>query len=120
LSWVQERIGYPIEEQEILVLAVQAPTLSLYVALAFVGPLGEELVFRRLVYGQLRTLGRGWAVLVSSTVFAASHLNPSGFLVYMAIGVALSLAYEKTGRLSVVVAVHALFNLISLTLQSPS
>lgn len=119
LSWGQEQLGYPIEEQEILVLALTKPTLSLYIALAFVVPIGEELLFRRLVYGQLRALGRERAVLISSALFAASHLNPFGFLVYMAIGVALCVAYEKTGRLAVPIAVHALYNLISITMQSP-
>jgi membrane protease YdiL (CAAX protease family) len=118
LAWGQAQLGYPVEEQEILVLALQRPTLSLYITLAFVVPIGEELLFRRLVYGQLRALGRGGAVVISSAIFAVSHLNPFGFLVYMAIGVALCVAYEKTGRLAVPIAVHALYNLIGITAQS--
>ncbi len=118
ISMLQEMGGSPVREQELLVAAFRGPTLALCLVVVFVVPGAEELLFRRAIYGNLRAaLGPGAAMACSAVLFSAFHLNPSGFLVYGAIGAGLALVYERTGRLSVPIAIHALNNLLSATGQ---
>jgi membrane protease YdiL (CAAX protease family) len=86
---------------------------ALFVALlCVVAPVAEETVFRGGLFGGLR---KRWplpaAALVSAAVFALVHLNWVSFLPVMALGVALCIAYERTGSLLPGMVAHSLFNL---------
>jgi membrane protease YdiL (CAAX protease family) len=82
-------------------------------------PLGEEILFRVLVQSLvLRVTGRVWlAIVVTSTLFAAVHLGavewhslPPLFV----LGVGLGVAYERSGRPAVPIAMHMMFNAASI------
>lgn len=118
VEWLQSWLGFPVEEQDFLAEELAHPRLGLILALAFAAPLGEEVVFRRLLGTTLRDgIGRGPAFAVGALVFGASHLHLSGLVVYTVTGLCLMLAYEKTGRLWVPVAIHALNNLTACSTQ---
>jgi hypothetical protein len=51
------------------------------------------------------------AALVSSAVFAAVHLNWTGFLPVLVLGIALCVVYERTGSLLPGMVAHGAFNL---------
>ena len=77
-------------------------------------PVAEEMFFRGLLQSMLkrRLHGRAWvAILIASAVFAIAHINqpqaiPSLFL----LSVALGYNYERTGRLTGPILMHAIFN----------
>ncbi len=88
-------------------------TLSVVgIAAVVVAPLGEELLFRGLLYRHLRQrLGIRPAVWVSALVFAAMHGSPSQMLPYVVLGLAFALVYEWVGSLWASVILHSLWNL---------
>jgi CAAX protease family protein len=76
-------------------------------------PLFEEIVFRGLLYGTLRSRF-GWAVsaALSACVFALAHgYGAGGFLSVFLSGVLWAVAYEATGSLWPGIGAHAINNL---------
>jgi membrane protease YdiL (CAAX protease family) len=89
------------------VLALTLLGLTLVVA----APVGEELLFRGLGYrGIERRHGLGLAALVVSFVFAAVHLNATGFGALFMVSMALCWVTSKTGSLIPAILLHAAYN----------
>jgi membrane protease YdiL (CAAX protease family) len=107
------------EVQETLREALVDPQQSLVVSIAVVvfAPLGEELLFRGLLFQALRNRLRLWpSVLVSGLLFAASHVQPLAILVLLPVGMFFAWAFHRRGTLLVPIAAHAAFNLINVVL----
>lgn len=103
--------------QQILDDVRKSPALYLSVLIggAVLAPLGEEIFFRGFVYNCVRQrLGRGWGLVLSSALFSLVHLGPLVLLPIFLVGVALALAYERTGSLWVPIFMHATFNGVQL------
>jgi membrane protease YdiL (CAAX protease family) len=78
-------------------------------------PLTEELVFRGCFYGVLRQVGGRWlAIGVTAVVFALIHGHAASIPGLLILAVALALLYEVTGSLWAPLALHAVFNGLSL------
>jgi len=113
LSLALDALGQPVEEQAWLRELLRSPhTVALLSPwLVLVVPFSEEAFFRGYMFRFLeRRVGLAAAVLVSATAFGAVHLNASGFVVYVAIGVVLALVYRRTGSLIAPVLAHMTHN----------
>lgn len=78
-------------------------------------PLTEEIAFRGLFYGWLRTrVSLVMAVAISSAVFAFFHGIPFLFPIFALIGAALALITEKSGSVLAAAITHGIFNCINL------
>jgi membrane protease YdiL (CAAX protease family) len=112
LSVLHGALGVEPREQAQIVEAVRAlPAWQIYLSIALLGPIGEEIFFRRFVFTTLRGAFGLWpAHATTSLLFAVVHLNFAAFAIYAVMGLILGLAYERTGRLYVPVAVHAINN----------
>jgi membrane protease YdiL (CAAX protease family) len=116
VALLQELAGVPVREQEPLLKALkQIPLAAAFPWVAVVAPLGEETFFRGYLFRFLASRTPLWlAYAASACAFAGIHLNPSGFLVYVAIALVLAVAYRRTGVLLVPVLAHAVHNAITL------
>lgn len=74
------------------------------------GPALEELMFRRLILSRLLPFGEGFAILVSSLLFALFHANLAQFFYALAVGVVLAYVAVATGRLRYSVMLHCAIN----------
>lgn len=99
-----------------------APYLG-FISIALIAPVVEEITFRGFIYGGLRgRLGSGWALVISSLVFAIAHslsvgesillLGPSLFIA----GAVLAYVYERSRSLYPGIVLHASFNLFAVIL----
>jgi membrane protease YdiL (CAAX protease family) len=89
------------------VLALTLLGLTLVVA----APVGEELLFRGLGYrGIERRYGLGLGALAISFIFAAVHMNATGFLALFMVSMALCWVTTKTGSLLPAILLHAAYN----------
>ncbi len=87
-------------------------------------PIAEELVFRMgLQSGLLRMTGSPWiAVLLTSVVFTLAHVAviPAGswhaYAQLFVLSVAIGISYERTKSLGVPIAMHMLFNGLTIAL----
>ncbi|GAB3756961.1 hypothetical protein GCM10027591_06290 [Zhihengliuella somnathii] len=110
-------------------LAIEAmtqdvPFVTMFVTVAFMGPLVEEYVFRHLLIGKMSRKIPVWVcVPISVVAFAALHfIGTMSFdlvaaVPYVVLGVTMSLTYVFTGKsLGYVYVLHAFNNAVSLAL----
>jgi len=84
-------------------------------AVAAVGPVLEELVFRGLVFRSLRdNFGFLFALIASSAIFAFVHPEPAFYLQQALLGAVLCVAYERTQSLTTPILIHCLNNLLTI------
>jgi ABC-2 type transport system ATP-binding protein len=75
----------------------------------------EEAVWRGFALGLLvGPMGRAGALVVSTVLFAAAHVNRLGAraALHLATGVVFGLAYLATGRLAAAIGAHATYNVL--------
>ncbi|OEK58917.1 type II CAAX endopeptidase family protein [Staphylococcus equorum] len=84
-----------------------------FIAITFVAPYLEELVFRGIFKETIFSKFTLWLPLVlSSAIFSINHASANiiGFILYMLMGVVLYLAYRRRGNIKDSMMVHMLNN----------
>lgn len=115
LSQLLNKAGAPAEEQQLLVQAAASGGALFYLSVALFAPIGEEIVFRRLMFGvTAQSSGRIAAYVLTSLLFALVHLNFAAFPLYLYMAICYALAYELTGSVWGAASVHALNNTVAL------
>lgn len=79
---------------------------------AILAPIFEELIFRKVLCDRLLPLGEGYAVVLSSIIFALVHGNLFQFFYAFLVGVVFSTVYVKTGRIRYSVIYHMIINFL--------
>lgn len=89
----------------------------LFVAIAIIAPVLEEVLFRGLLQNSLANRMPVWAaILIASAIFGAAHLDLTAFAPLMAMGIAFGFLYHKTGSLRVNIAMHVVNNAAAMLL----
>lgn len=70
-------------------------TFSMFVYVAFVGPIVEELVYRGLIFRVLRKYGKMFAIVTSAVLFGIMHANIPQMAFAMAVGFVLAYVTEE-------------------------
>lgn len=91
-----------------------AAALVLFGYIWLIGPICEEIIFRGLCWGALERLqwGRWAAFLLSTAIFAVSHLEPLRTSLLLVISVPIGLARLITGRLTASIVAHQVNNFV--------
>ena len=114
--YAHEEVVHP-EQQEILTLFPRTSVgIALLVLLAVVfAPIFEEIFFRGFLF---RGLANSWGwiagALLSAVAFGAAHMQLSVMIPLAALGFLLAWVYKRTGSLWTSIALHAVFNGISV------
>lgn len=106
-------------DQVILEQAKNAPltTYATLLAGVVVAPFCEEIFFRGFVFpGLLRGMPLGWAIVLSSLIFAVAHADPGSFAVLFVIGLALAFLRWHTRSIWPGMLLHLLNNGIGVLL----
>ena len=91
--------------------------LALYgVTTVIAAPVGEEFFYRGLVFSGLTRWGFIPAALVSSILFALSHVDAATLIPFTVAGLTMCWLYWRSGSLWDAIAFHVLFNLLSYIL----
>lgn len=81
------------------------------IATVILGPILEELVFRRVIFGSIIQQYNFWiAGIVSAIIFAAIHLDFTHIILYTISGFIFAFLYYKTRRLLTSIIAHMLLN----------
>lgn len=88
-----------------------------FLFVGIIGPILEELFFRKLLIDRMRPYGEVPAILISAAFFGMFHMNFSQFLYAFGIGLVLGFLYYRTGNFVITTALHALFNIVMSAIQ---
>ncbi|WP_054752671.1 CPBP family intramembrane glutamic endopeptidase [Piscibacillus salipiscarius] len=81
-------------------------------------PLLEEIIFRKIIFGQLyKKMNFFLAAVISSSLFSVLHLDFTFTLTYIAMGLVFAYLYVKTKRILVPILVHMAMNTTVVLLQ---
>ena len=87
----------------------------LFIFLAVLAPVVEELFFRGLVQGSLaRRFGAPAGVAGSAVIFGLAHFQALQLPALILFGLVLALLVQRTGRLGPAIVAHATFNAITV------
>ncbi|MEP6937324.1 MAG: type II CAAX endopeptidase family protein [Chthoniobacterales bacterium] len=115
----QRVLGSGSTKQEIVQLFSGSRTMEqriLVILLAVaIAPVVEEFIFRFFLYGVVRRyVGRFAGLALNSLLFAAVHAHLPSFGPLLVLGSCFTIAYEWSGSLLVTMAMHSLFNSLTL------
>ncbi len=86
----------------------------LYGLIGLLAPITEELFFRGIVFGSLRsTMSLGPSTLLAGGIFGFVHFECQLVLLLWLFGSLLCYTYERTGSIKVVIVMHFLQNTVS-------
>lgn len=111
-------LGNPLESANTeMIMGMIQDNIWIIFAVAVFGPIIEEFVFRRAIFGEIYEVIPGpkvvaffVAAILSGFVFALAHLDFTHIIVYMGMSFAFSFLYVISGRILVPILVHMLMN----------
>ncbi|ECR3485421.1 TPA: CPBP family intramembrane metalloprotease [Listeria innocua] len=113
LTLISGNIGESANTELLVDLTRSAPIFLIFISV--LGPILEELVFRKVVFGGLsNVMNIHVAAVISSLFFGLLHGDISFLLTYFVIGLILCFLYTKTKRIAVSMGAHILMNTIVL------
>lgn len=93
----------------------EAPMALIVFLTVVCAPLAEEIIFRGVVLQLFQRVGSSWcAIIVSTAIFAVVHGNLTQMIVASVVGLTCACVYTFTGRLTLCIAIHAIFNALTL------
>ena len=83
-----------------------------------VAPIGEELVFRKLIIDRTKKYGAFVSIFFSALVFGLMHGNFYQFFYAFAVGLVFGYVYYNTGKIYLSIGLHAAVNFIGSILTA--
>ncbi len=106
------------ENTQVIISIIESVPLSMIIA-AIIGPILEEIVFRKIIFGVLYDrMNFFFAALLSSVVFALAHFELTHILIYSAMGFTFAFLYKVTKRIIVPIFAHVAMNTSVVLIQS--
>ena len=110
-------IGLSVKENQPLAESLKEASLPEIVIIGITtiifAPIGEEIVFRRMLYGLLIPLGSVKALLLTAFLFSLAHFYLVGISGLFFLALILQLLYLNTRNLWCPIQVHVIFNALS-------
>lgn len=102
--------------QDILKI-IKAVPLMVIVSSIF-GPILEEIVFRKIIFGALyKRFNFFLSALISSVIFGLAHMEMTHLLLYSAMGFTFAFLYVRTKRIIVPIFAHVAMNSLVVIVQ---
>ena len=116
---VVSQLSAPGEQPNLMVGGVHfgpVAIVAIWVSVAVVGPLVEEVVFRRILLGWLESrVGLVLAVLVQAAAFAVLHVVPAAMVLTFLLGLATAILTRRHRSLWPALALHVLNNMMAVS-----
>lgn len=110
-------IGFAVSEEQPLVETLKDASVSektiIGITTIIIAPVGEEIVFRRMLYGLLIPLGSAKALIYTSLLFSICHFYIVGIPGLFFLAMILQLLYLNTRNLWCPIQVHMIYNALS-------
>lgn len=113
-DWFCQLIDYQLPTEDYTQYMSDPELVALFMTMSLAPAFAEELLFRGVIYTNLRPYGRVLAILVSSVAFGLMHQNVGQFFYTTIAGIVMALAYEATGSIWTSVFIHMFNNLFAV------
>lgn len=116
---IEHFLGVPAGSQNTQDILNIIETFPLAVLVSsIVGPILEEIVFRKIIFGFLfQRYNFFISALISSVIFALAHMEPIHILLYASMGFVFAFLYVKTKHILVPMFAHTAMNTIVVLTQ---
>lgn len=101
--------GSPINN-DLQELIMSMEPLTILIVAVIIGPIMEELIFRKFLLDRIAGYGQVTAMLMSGLIFGLAHGNFFQFFYAFAIGVVFAWVYLRTGRIRYTMLMHMMIN----------
>ncbi|MED3561387.1 type II CAAX endopeptidase family protein [Bacillus xiapuensis] len=106
------------ENTKDIIRIIETFPLAILVSSIF-GPILEEIVFRKILFGSLyKRFNFFVSAIISSVIFALAHMEPKHVLLYSAMGFTFAFLYVKTKHILVPIFAHVTMNTMVVIVQS--
>ncbi|ABS20616.1 CPBP family intramembrane glutamic endopeptidase [Bacillus cytotoxicus] len=108
----------PGSENTAHLMEIARTTPWFLIVISIIGPILEEIVFRKILFGTLyKKFNFFIAAIISSLVFAAIHFDFTHLLIYTAMGLVFAFLYVQTRRIIVPIMAHVGMNTVVAVVQ---
>jgi uncharacterized protein len=116
---IEHIIGVQTSSQNTERILALIETFPLVVLVSsIVGPILEEIVFRKIIFGSLyKRFSFNISATISSLLFGLAHQEISHLIVYTLMGFTFAFLYRKTGRILVNITAHVVMNTVVVIIQ---
>ena len=94
------------------VLAGESDLLPYSIVAVVLGPIMEEITFRKLLLDRMRTIDKPAAVFFSALAFGLFHGNVVQFFYAFGVGLLFGVIYIRTGRIGYSIGLHMVVNFL--------
>ncbi|MFE7065005.1 CPBP family intramembrane glutamic endopeptidase [Sutcliffiella sp. NPDC057660] len=102
--------------QEIMAFVTATPIMIFAITIA--GPILEEIIFRKIIFGSLyKRFNFAVGLIISSLLFAIVHNDFKHLLIYFVMGGIFAFLYVKTNRIIVPIIAHVAMNSFVVIVQ---
>jgi uncharacterized protein len=116
---IENMIGIEMgsENTQQIIRIIEASPIVILIS-SVIGPILEEIVFRKVIFGSLhKRFNFFLSALISSVIFALAHFEPEHVLLYSAMGFTFAFLYVKTKRIIVPIFAHVAMNTFVAVIQ---
>ena len=105
------------ENTEAIISIITVLPLVILVS-SILGPILEEIVFRKIIFGGLNNkFSFVISALISSVIFAIAHMDFTHIILYTAMGFTFAFLYSMTKRIIVPIISHVMMNTLVVLMQ---
>lgn len=116
---LEQKLGIKLESdntQNILAVIKQVPLMI--IVSSIIGPILEEIIFRKIIFGSLyKKFNFFISAFISSVIFGLAHMELVHLLLYSAMGFTFAFLYVKTKRILVPIVTHVCMNTLVSIVQ---
>lgn len=106
------------ENTQMIMKVIEVSPLVILVT-SIIGPILEEIVFRKILFGVLYKKTNFFiAAIISSLIFSIFHGEPQHLLLYASMGFTFAFLYVKTQRILVPIFAHVAMNTMVVIVQT--
>ena len=110
LNQVVENITGALPENDIATYVTEIPLWLTFIVMVVIGPIVEEIIFRKLLIDRLSIYGDRLAILFSAVAFGLLHRNLYQFFYATFIGLVFGYVYTSTRNVKYTVYMHMFLN----------
>ncbi len=114
---ISDWLGYEVGAFA-LEMTMTLPLWCEFLVVVVIAPIGEELVFRKLIIDRISIFGEKTAIMISALIFALFHGNFYQFFYAFFIGALFGYVYVKSRNVFTTISLHAAINFCGSVLAS--